>query len=40
VAAQLPDLGPDATVDAAARARIIDGILRRLDQGYVFPAKA
>ena len=40
VHAQGPDLGPDATVDAATRARVIDGVLGRLNEDYVFPAKA
>jgi hypothetical protein len=38
--AQFADSGPDRTIDAALRARVIDGVLQRLDQGYVFPAKA
>ncbi len=40
VHAQGPDLGPDATVDAATRTRVIDGVLGRLNEDYVFPAKA
>jgi hypothetical protein len=39
-AAQFADTGPDLTIDAAMRARVIDGVLQRLDEGYVFPAKA
>jgi hypothetical protein len=37
---QGPDRGPDAAIDAATRATVIDGVLQRLDAGYVFPAKA
>ena len=40
VPAQAPDRGPDTTIDAATRARVIDGVLQRLDEGYVFPEKA
>jgi retinol-binding protein 3 len=39
-AAQMPDRGPDATIDSATRARIIDGVLVRLEEGYVIPDKA
>jgi len=39
-AAQAPDRGPDTTIDAATRARVIAGVLQRLDEGYVFPEKA
>lgn len=39
-AAQFADSGPDRTIDAAMRARVIEGVLQRLDEGYVFPAKA
>jgi hypothetical protein len=38
--AQGPPPGPDATVDAATRARVIDGVTRRLQEGYVFPERA
>ena len=39
-AGQFAETGPDLTIDAAMRARVIDGVLQRLDEGYVFPAKA
>ena len=39
VAAQAP-ARPDTTIDAATRAQVIDNVLRRLDEGYVFPKKA
>jgi hypothetical protein len=39
-AAQGPSPGPDATVDAATRALVIDGVLHQLDSAYVFPDKA
>jgi hypothetical protein len=39
VAAQGP-ARPDTTIDAATRAQVIDNVLRRLDEGYVFPKKA
>ena len=39
VAAQAP-AHPDTTIDAATRAQVIDNVLRRLDEGYVFPKKA
>ena len=38
-AAQGLGRGPDMPIDAALRARVIDGVLRRLDEGYVFPQK-
>jgi hypothetical protein len=38
-AAQVLNAGPDATIDAATREAVITGVLRRLDQGYVFPQK-
>ena len=38
-ASQGPDREPDTTIDAATRAQVIDGVLRRLDEGYVFPGK-
>jgi len=31
---------PDTTIDAATRARVIRGVLRRLEEGYVFPKTA
>jgi C-terminal processing protease CtpA/Prc len=31
---------PDTTLDAATRKIVVDGVLRRLDEGYVFPQKA
>jgi hypothetical protein len=31
---------PDTTIDAATRAQVIENVLRRLDEGYVFPQKA
>jgi retinol-binding protein 3 len=40
IQAQFPDRGPDTTIDAAIRTRVIDGVLRQLEQGYVYPAKA
>lgn len=39
-AAQVPDRDPDTTIDAPVRAKVIDGVLRRLDEGYVVPEKA
>jgi retinol-binding protein 3 len=39
VAAQGP-ARPDTTIDAATRAQVIENVLRRLDEGYVFPQKA
>ena len=38
VLAQAPDR-PDTTIDAATRETVIEGVLRRLDEGYVFPRK-
>jgi Peptidase family S41/N-terminal domain of Peptidase_S41 in eukaryotic IRBP len=32
--------GPDTTVDARTRAEVIQGVLRRIEEGYVFPQKA
>jgi hypothetical protein len=40
VHAQQFDRGPDATIDAATRTRVIDGVLQRIEEGYVVPAKA
>jgi hypothetical protein len=31
---------PDTTIDAITRARVIENVLRRLDEGYIFPKKA
>src|SRR5689334_4297912 len=39
-AAQVPGRGPDSIIDASMRAEVIDGVLRRLDEGYVVPEKA
>jgi hypothetical protein len=38
--AQQFDRGPDTTVDAATRRRVIDGVLQRIEEGYVYPDKA
>jgi hypothetical protein len=38
--AQQFDRGPDTTIDAATRSRVIDGVLQRVQEGYVFPDKA
>jgi len=38
--AQAPDEAPDTTIDPATRARVIDGVLRHLQAGYIFPDKA
>lgn len=35
--AQQPDQSPDGTVDSATRAQVIDSILKRLKDSYVFP---
>ena len=35
--AQEPGQGPDRTIDAAERSAVIDGIIDRLKQNYVFP---
>jgi peptidase S41-like protein len=32
--------GPDTTIDASTRTRVIHGVIRRLQEGYVFPDKA
>jgi hypothetical protein len=40
VESQQFDRGPDATIDGTTRTRIIDGVLRRVREGYVFPDKA
>jgi retinol-binding protein 3 len=39
-AAQGPKRGPDATIDASTRSKVIAGVSRRLEEGYVFPDKA
>lgn len=38
--AQGPVPGPDRNIDAAGRAQVIDGVLKQLDDAYVFPEKA
>ena len=38
--AQSIDQPPDTTIDAATRSRVIDGVLRHLQAGYIFPEKA
>jgi hypothetical protein len=38
--AQGPPPGPAASLDSATRARVIAGVLERLEEGYVFPARA
>ena len=38
--AQVPDEPPDTTIDAATRSQVIDGVLRHLQAGYIFPDKA
>ncbi len=40
VAAQTAGRGPDTTIDAATRARVISGVLQRVEQGYIFPKTA
>ncbi|HEX5575364.1 MAG TPA: S41 family peptidase, partial [Gemmatimonadales bacterium] len=32
--------GPDTTIDASTRTRVIQGVLRRIEEGYIFPDKA
>ena len=39
-AAQTAGPGPDASIDAATRARVISGVLQRVEQGYIFPKTA
>src|ERR1051325_2492077 len=39
-AAQGPSEGTDATIDAAMRSEVIAGVIKRLNDGYVFPAVA
>src|SRR5262245_59386982 len=38
--AQQPREQPDMTIDAAARAEVIDGVLKKLNEAYVFPEVA
>lgn len=38
--AQGGDSGPDRTIDAAARRTVIDGVIARLNEAYVFPDTA
>jgi C-terminal processing protease CtpA/Prc len=38
--AQARDEQPDMTIDAATRAQVIDGILKRLNDSYIFPEVA
>jgi len=38
--AQTSARGPDTTIEGVTRARVIEGVLRRLEEGYVFPDKA
>jgi hypothetical protein len=38
--AQVRDEQPDMTIDAAARAQIIEGVLKRLNDSYIFPEVA
>jgi peptidase S41-like protein len=38
-AAQTWDRGPDTTIDAATRNRVIQGVVQRLEEGYIFPEK-
>jgi hypothetical protein len=40
IQAQQFDRGPDATIDTATRSRVIEGVLQRIEEGYVVPAKA
>jgi hypothetical protein len=40
VQAQQFDRGPDATIDATTRSRVIEGVLQRIQEGYVLPQKA
>ena len=37
--AQMPEQ-PDLTIDAATRTKVIDGVLKRLNDSYVFPETA
>src|SRR4051812_30219435 len=40
LAAQAPNPDPAATVDAATRQQVIEGVLRRIEEGYIYPDKA
>lgn len=40
LAAQGPAPGPDRPIDAATRTQVIDGVLKQLNDAYVFPDKA
>lgn len=40
ILAQQPGERPDMTIDAAARAEVIDGVLKKLNDAYVFPEVA
>jgi retinol-binding protein 3 len=40
ITAQQPREQPDMTIDAAARAEVIDGVLKKLNDAYVFPEVA
>src|SRR6476659_2911404 len=39
-AAQVPSSGPDLSVDAVTRSAVIDGLLKELNDEYVFPETA
>ncbi len=39
-AAQAPNRGPDTTINASTRGKVVAGVLRRLEEGYVIPEKA
>jgi retinol-binding protein 3 len=39
-AVQSSATGPDSTVDGRTRAEVIEGVLQRIQEGYVFPRKA
>ena len=38
--AQQPPPGPDMSIDAATRRAVIDGVIARLNEAYVFPDTA
>jgi Peptidase family S41/N-terminal domain of Peptidase_S41 in eukaryotic IRBP len=40
VQAQQFDRGPDTTISATTRSQVIEGVLQRIQEGYVFPDKA
>src|SRR3954454_24979138 len=40
LAAQAASPDSAATVDAGTRRQVIDGVLRRLEEGYIYPEKA